>query len=68
MLHSRFVLEHGTNVEFTVLGVEKYLASEQFWGRAVRASCDPKGSGALLNFGDDFSTRLASRSTRQNLP
>jgi len=31
-----------------------YLVHEQFWGRAVRASCDSLESGALLNFWAHF--------------
>src|SRR5216683_5058049 len=30
------------------------LRSEQFWGRAVRASCDSKEFGALLRFWPQF--------------
>jgi hypothetical protein len=39
-----------TEVAFTVLASRRSVINEQFWGRAVRASCDPKGSRALLNF------------------
>ncbi len=50
---------------FTPVTVGKYLVREQFWGRAVRASCDSLESGALLNFWDQVGRYLglASRNT-----
>jgi hypothetical protein len=47
----RLVPATGTEVSFTVCEAERNVGGEQFWGRAVRASQDSKGSGALLIFG-----------------
>ena len=40
----------GPKVLFTAARPDFIVASEQFWGRAVRASCDSLESGALLVF------------------
>ena len=50
----QFVPATGTKVQFTFLRPGLIFASEQTRGRAVRASCDPKGSRTLLIFGRDF--------------
>jgi hypothetical protein len=47
---------HGTEVYFPSAKPVSSVISEQFWGRAVRASRDSQESGALLNFG---ATRVA---------
>ena len=41
---------HGTEVYFPSAQPLSSVMSEQFWGRAVRASRDSQESGALLNF------------------
>src|ERR1700686_1589356 len=41
----------GTKVEFTSRGSNRRFASEQTWGRAVRASQNSKEFGALLIWG-----------------
>jgi hypothetical protein len=42
----------GTEVLFTTRFRASKVGGEQFWGRAVRASCDSIESGALLNLGE----------------
>ena len=46
-----------------------YLVHEQFWGRAVRASCDSLESGALLNFwARSFCCRFTTDTHPQSWP
>lgn len=47
---------YGTKVVFSTPEKAGSLCGEQFWGRAVRASCDsPRAAGRFLIFGDIFS-------------
>ena len=49
--YSRFVPAGWHDGGIYIWTAEKYLVLEQFWGRAVRASHDSQGSGALLIWG-----------------
>jgi hypothetical protein len=45
------VLFHASKVEFRSRSQLPYLGDEQFWGRAVRASCGPLDPGRFLFVG-----------------
>ena len=55
----------GTEVAFTVPEERITFASEQFWGRAVRASQTRQESGALLNFWTYFFRAKGSALSRR---
>jgi len=55
---------HDQGVYSATLG--PYLGDEQFWGRAVRASCDSLESGALLNFQGTFCCYLGFAESEHN--
>ena|SRR5271165_347804 len=60
------VLSNGSKVGFPKKITLRILSDEQFWGRAVRASCDPLDPGRFL-FGDEFcGRRFAPRQRRLN--